>query len=224
MNDLIAESLGDKFGQFINVKGCAAAKRVIENNENSTVAAWSVEYLAEGNSCLVDREYFKGTLASAPYYVCHLSDNEKAASMDYFRKGKIKVAVWDSAFWSVPQTDFIMSANPEAKVIRYKSKQFKTALPSGEVDYKMSTIPKDGESCLIVLGETNEGIVTGKSLGTTSKFSELGYAYVIVGTENVQDTVHESNAWTNRKDTKYSKWDTSYKQVSNFLAEIAEKK
>lgn len=223
MNDLIAESLGDRFGTFINVKGCAAAKRVIENNENSTVAAWSVEYLAEGNSCLVDKEYFKGTMASAPYYVCHLSDNKKAASMDHFMKGEIKVALWDSAFWSVPQTDFIMSANPKAKVIRYKSKQFKTALPSGEVDYKMSTIPKDGETCLIVLGETGEGIPTGKSLGTKSKFSELGYAYAIVGTENVQDTVHNSDAWTNRKDTKYSKWDVSYKQVSKFLNEIADR-
>ena len=223
MNDIIAESLGDKFGQFVNVNGCAAAKRVIENSENPTVAAWSVEYLAEDNSCLVDREYFKGTMASAQYYICHMSDNKKAATMDYFRKGNIKVAVWDSAFWSVPQTDFVMSANPKAKVIRYKSKQFSTALPSGEVDYKMSTIPKDGETCLIVLGDTGEGIATGKSLGTESKFSELGYAYVIVGTEDVQDTVHNSEAWTNRKDTKYGKWDVSYSQVSRFLNEIADR-
>jgi hypothetical protein len=116
-----------------------------------------------------------------------------------------------------------MSANPNAKVIRYKSKQFRTALPSGEVDYKMSTIPKDGESCLVVLGETGEDIATGKSLGTESKFSELGYAYVIAGTENVQDTVHGSDAWANRKDTKYVKWDVSFKQVSKFLNEIADK-
>ena len=223
MNENIAAALGDNFGEFIQVKGCAAAKKVIESSSTPTVAAWQTEYLVKDGKCSVDENLFQGSLASAPYYICHMADNAQAADVNFFKNGDIKVALWDSAFWSVPQTDFIQSVNPKAKVITYKSKPFKTALPSGEVDYKMSTIPKDGEACVAVLGETGEGIPSGKSFGTDSNFAELGYMYSIVGTAEVQKTVHSSDAWANRKDTKYQTQVKSYAETLSFLNEIQSK-
>src|SRR6056300_1218925 len=51
MNENIAASLGDRFGEFVQVKGCAAAKKVIESSDTPTVAAWQTEYLAGDGSC-----------------------------------------------------------------------------------------------------------------------------------------------------------------------------
>ena len=47
--------------------------------------------------------------------------------------------------------------------------------------------------------------------------------YSIVGTAEVQKTVHSSDAWANRKDTKYQTQVKSYAETLSFLNEIQSK-
>jgi len=232
MNANIAAALGDRFGEFIQVKGCGAAKKVIMNSNRTTVAAWDTQYFADQSDgtdgpCSVPEKNFLGTLANAPYYVCHMAENT-TASIEHLKTGNVKVAVWDSAFYAVPQEQFINSINPAAKVIRYKTKPFKTALPSGEVDYKMSTIPSSGEKCIVVLGNTDEGLVTGKSLSPDSPFAEFGYSYTVIGNvpfnkAQFMNNILNSTAWAERKDQKYQSWNVGMQGVKTLLRNISAK-
>ena len=131
-----------------------------------------------------------------------------ASNIDHLLKGKdVKIAVWDSAFWSAAQAKFFEDLNPNIKVIRYKSKPFRTALPSGEVDYKLVSFP--GENPVIaVLGENQYGAKTGEDLLPGHVFADIGYSYLVAGNIDFDYTiVFQSDAWLKRtRDVTYTPW------------------
>ena len=198
LNVILAESLGERFGVFIEVANCVAAKKVIENAKQPIITAWPTERQADGQPCAVDDKYFISTYSNSPYHITYFAGNQEAADINHLLTGDIKIGVWDSAFWYAPQKEFIEALNPKAKVIRYKSKPFRTALASGEIDYKMVSFP--GEDPVIA-------IMNGEELLPEHRFSDMGYSLLLVG--NVQFNmrkIYQSDAWKNRTDKTHQPW------------------
>jgi len=220
LNVILAEALGERFGVFIEVANCVAAKKVMENSKQPVITAWPTERQFGGQPCTVDNKYFISTYSNSPYHITYFSSNEQAADINHLRTGDIKIGVWDSAFWYAPQKEFILSLNPNAKVIRYKSKPFRTALASGEIDYKMVSFP--GEDSVIA-------IMDGESLLPEHKFSNMGYSLLLFGNINVNiESIYESDAWANRRDVTHQPWMRGQfklyklKEVERMLNEIGE--
>ena len=137
----------------------------------------------------LDDKYVLGTFVKSPYHLVYFDDNAEASDINHLLKGEnIKVGVWDSAFWSAAQAKFFEDLNPNIKTIRYKSKPFRTALASGEIDYKLVSFP--GENPVIaVLGENQYGAKTGEDLLPGHVFADMGYSYLVAGNIDFDYTI-----------------------------------
>lgn len=198
LNEIIALSLGERFGEFIQVPNCVAAKKIIENSTTPILTAWPTERQAVGQPCKVDDKFFISTYSNSPYHITYFAGNDKASDINYLLTGEIKIGVWDSAFWYKPQSQFILDMNPKAKVIRYKSKPFRTALASGEIDYKMVSFP--GDDPVIA-------ILDGQGLMKEHKFSNMGYSLLLFGNIDFDiREIYESDAWEQRRDVTHKAW------------------
>jgi len=208
MTTIIAEALGDRLGEVITVKNCVEAKKVFENSPDPVVSVWSTEYQYGGKKCTLADDLIQGTYVKSPYHLVYFTGNEEAADMDFLLKGKdVKVGVWDSAFWSAAQGKFFSDLNPNIKTIRYKSKPFRTALASGEIDYKLVSFPGENQ-VIAVLGENQYDAPTGAELLPGHVFSDLGYSYLMAGNIDFDYSfIFDSSAWTERsRDVTYQPW------------------
>jgi len=221
MNEVIAQSLGDDFGEFINVGNCAQAKRVKETSKSKVLTALPTEREANDSPCNLDNSYLLSTFSNSPYHITYSKDNVPAGELDNFIKGTdIIVGVWDSNFWAPPQTEYLQSINPNIKVVRYKSKPFRTALASGEIDYKIVSFP--GNDPVLA-------IMDGNGLNPGHRFSDMGYSMMFVGnfTYDVQE-VYKTQAWQERKDKTHQQWmpglarDEQVATVEKMLLQISE--
>ena len=207
MNEVIANALGEQFGEFITVENCAQAEKVLKATKNDTVTAWPTEREYGDQPCNLDDSFFISTFSNSPYHITYFAGNDEAADLNFLKTGKaIIIGVWDSAFWSAPQTAFLQALNPNIKVVRYKSKPFRTALPSGEIDYKVVSFPGN-DPVIAVLGENNYNAITGNELLPGHPFADMGYSFLLAG--NVKFDVakiYESDAWANKKDTTHKPW------------------
>jgi len=199
MNEIIAQSLGDKFGEFIKVENCVKATKVIEKSKDKVLTAWPTERESNGNPCNLDNRYLLSTFSNSPYHITYFRGNSEASDLNFLLTGKeVVIGVWDSDFWAPPQTAFLQSLNPNVKVVRYKSKPFRTALASGEIDYKVVSFPGQDPVLAIMDGET---------LNPTHQFSDMGYSMMFVGNfeYNIVD-VYNSKAWKDRTDKTHRPW------------------
>jgi len=221
MNEVIARSLGDDFGEFIKVENCAQAKKVIETSKGKVLTAWPTEREANGSPCNLDNSHLLSTFSNSPYHITYFKDNDSAGELDNFTKGTdIIVGVWDSDFWAPPQTEYLQSINPNIKVVRYKSKPFRTALASGEIDYKVVSFP--GNDPVLA-------IMDGNGLNPEHRFSDMGYSMMFVGnfSYDVQE-VYKTTAWQERKDQTHAQWmphlsrDEQVATVEKMLLQISE--
>tara|TARA_B100001057_G_C22817648_1_gene938118 strand:- start:903 stop:1682 length:780 start_codon:yes stop_codon:yes gene_type:complete len=221
MNEVIALSLGDNFGQFIKAENCVQAKKIISNHKGKVLTAWPTEREAHGSPCNLDNNYLLSTFSNSPYHLTYFEGNDEAADINFLKKGEtVIVGVWDSSFWAPPQTEFLQSINPNIKVVRYKSKPFRTALASGEIDYKLVSFP--GNDPVIA-------IMNGESILPEHKFSDMGYSMMFVGNFSYSvRSVYESTAWQERKDKTHMPWlegqfkEYKIKFVEDMLTDISE--
>jgi len=221
MNEVIAKSLGDNFGQFIKVENCVQAVKVIEQSKGKVLTAWPTEREAEGNPCNLDNKFLLSTFSNSPYHITYFGGNAEASDINFLTNGsEVIVGVWDSNFWAPPQTAFLQSINPNIKVVRYKSKPFRTALASGEIDYKVVSFP--GQDPVIA-------IMDGKHLNIDHKFSNMGYSMMFVGNFDYDiSRVYSSVEWQDRKDSTHQPWmpdlskDEQINRVENMLSAIKE--
>ena len=220
LNNIIAEALGDNFGVFIEVPNCVMAKKIIENSKTPVLTAWPTERQADGQPCKVSDDYFVSTYSNSPYHITYFANNNQAKDLNHLMHGDIKIGVWDSAFWYPPQKEFIRSLNPKAKVIRYKSKPFRTALASGEIDYKMVSFP--GEDPVIA-------IMDGETLLPEHRFANMGYSLLLFGNINFDiEKIYSSDTWRDRRDQTHTPWlrgqfkEYQIKVVKELLQEISE--
>ena len=199
MNEVIALSLGDKFGKFIKVENCVQAKKIIEQAEGKVLTAWPTEREVASSPCNLDNNFLLSTLSNSPYHITYFTGNEEAADLQFFLSGEsVIVGVWDSNFWAPAQTEFLQALNPNIKVVRYKSKPFRTALASGEIDYKLVSFP--GEDPVI-------GVMNGESLLPEHKFSNMGFSMMFVGNFSYSvSSIYQSDAWKKRKDVTHLPW------------------
>lgn len=214
----VQESLGDNFGQRIVVDNCAAAKKIMSSTTNPTVVAWMTELnnpQADGtpNTCALDDDKFVGYLAASPWSICHRTDNA-AATLDALRNDEIRVGVWRSSYYNAQFEAFLNAVNPNAKMIPYKKgSQYRAALAAGELDFSISTLGKDGETCPVVLSTTTEGsaqaTITANELAPGAPYAVSGYNYTLWAANmdgvdiDLLETVYASDAWANRKDNRY---------------------
>ncbi len=215
MNELIAESLGDNFGEFIKVENCLQAKKIIENTKGEVLTAWPTEREAEGSPCNLKNNFILSTFSNSPYHITYFESNTQAADINFLKSGEeVIVGVWDSNFWAPAQTKFLQDLNPNIKVVRYKSKPFRTALASGEIDYKLVSFPGNDPVLAIMNGET---------LLPEHEFSDMGYSMMFVGNffYNVR-AVYRSTAWEQRKDKTHMPWlDGQFRQYKiKFVEEM----
>lgn len=210
----VEKALGDRFGERIVVDNCAAAKKILENSSTPVLTAWMSELQANqadgsAGACALDQSNFQGYLAAAPWSVCHRTDNTQA-TLDYLRTGNIRVGVWQSGFYG-PQFEAFMNAiNPNAKVIPYKKgSQYRAALAAGELDFSISTMAKDGETCPIVLAQevTGDAVTTGEKFAPNAPYNVNAYSYFLAGTAGLKGDfvgmTHASQAWADRRDNRY---------------------
>ena len=207
MQEVIAKSLGDNFGEFIKVENCVQAVKVIEKSKGKVLTAWPTEREAEGNPCNLDNKFLLSTFSNSPYHITYFEGNTEAMEIDFLKTGaEVIVGVWDSAFWAPPQSAFLQSINPNIKVVRYKSKPFRTALASGEIDYKVVSFPGN-DPVIAVLGENSYNKITGKELLPDHPFAEMGYSFLFAGNTNVDvNIIYNSDAWSSKKDLTHKPW------------------
>jgi hypothetical protein len=205
MINVVAEALGDRFGKFIETSNCLQAKKVLENSKTPVATVWSSQTEHGSQPCNLDDSMLLSTFTNSPYHITYFAEN-KEASLEHLKTGKdVKVGLWDSNFWSAPQRQFLIDLNPNIKTIRYKSKPLRTALASGEIDYKVLSFPGK-DPVLAALGENDYGVITGQDLLPGHPFADLGYQYLLVGVGidiDLASTVFESEAWANRRDTTH---------------------
>ena len=207
MNEVVANALGDQFGEYITVKNCVEAKKVLNTAKNKVVTVWPTEREAGDQPCNLNDKLILSTFSNSPYHITYFADNSEAASLEHLKTAdKIVVGVWDSAFWAPPQTAFLQSLNQNIKVVRYKSKPFRTALPSGEIDYKVVSFPGN-DPVIAVLGENTYNAITGKELIPDHPFADMGYSFLFAGNTNVDvNIIYNSNAWSSKKDVTHKSW------------------
>ena len=51
MNEVVANALGDQFGEYITVKNCVEAKKVLNTAKNKVVTVWPTEREAGDQPC-----------------------------------------------------------------------------------------------------------------------------------------------------------------------------
>ena len=212
----IADSLGDQFGERIVVDNCASGKDVLMQTDRPTVIAWYNELQApqadgSPNPCALSKNEFLGYLAGAPWSICHRTDNSQA-TIEYLKTGNIRVGTWQSGYYA-PRFDSIITAiNPNARIIPYKKgSEYRAALAAGEIDFSISTIAKDGETCSVILAPeiTNEAQIRGIDLAPDNQHAILSYTYFLAGVNmdniniDILDNLYSSEAWANRRDDRY---------------------
>jgi hypothetical protein len=220
MNEVIASSLGDRFGKFINVGNCIQAKQILEKTNTPVLTAWPTEREASGSPCNINNDLLISTFSNSPYHITYLEGNEQSADINFLKTSEsVIVGVWDSNFWAPAQTEFLRAINPSIKVVRYKSKPFRTALTSGEIDYKLVSFP--GNDPVLA-------IMDGKSLLPEHKFSNMGYSMMFAGNIPYDvEKVYSGHAWRNRIDTTHEPWLQNLSRtdkltlVEQMLADIA---
>jgi hypothetical protein len=206
MNEVLALSLGDDFGKFISFGNCAQAKKALANTAEQTLTIWPTEREYGDQPCNLDDSFFISTFSNSPYHITYFKDNTKASDINHLLTGEITVGVWDSAFWSAPQTAFLQALNPNIKVVRYKSKPFRTALPSGEIDYKVVSFPGE-DPVIAVLGANDYKAITGNELLPGHPFADMGYSFLLVGNLDYDvSLIFKSDAWNKRKDVTHKPW------------------
>jgi len=229
----VQESLGENFGKRIVVDNCAAAKKVLSNTSNPTVVAWMTELnnpQADGspNTCALADDMFVGYLAASPWSICHRTDNA-AATLDALKTGDIRVGVWRNAYYNKQFEAFLKAMNPNAKMIPYKKgSEYRAALAAGELDFSISTLGKDGETCPVVLSTTIEGsaqaTITASELAPGAPYAVSGYNYTLWAANmdginiDLLKTVYASNAWKNRKDSRYHPFMTDATRVEQLAS------
>jgi len=210
----IADALGDQFGERIVVDNCAAAIQYMKKAKNPVITAMPFESMADQNdgsknACAIDKKHFIEMYASSPWSVCHRSDNT-AATIDALRTSKVRIGVWQNGFYGPRFIKFMEAINPNAKVIPYKkAKMYRAALVAGEIDFSISTVAKDGESCPVILNDKviGDAEMTAAELEPKAPYNVLGYSYFFAGA-NIKGTdipaiVFSSDAWKNRRDQRY---------------------
>ena len=199
MNEVIASSLGDRFGKFINVANCVQAKQILEKTKTPVLTAWPTEREESGSPCNIKDDLLISTFSNSPYHITYLHGNEQAADINFLKTSEsVIIGVWDSNFWAPAQTEFLQAINPNIKVVRYKSKPFRTALSSKEIDYKLVSFP--GNDPVLA-------IMDGKSILPEHKFSNMGYSMMFAGNIPYDvEKVYSSDAWRNRIDTTHKPW------------------
>jgi len=210
----VADALGDQFGERIVVDNCAAAIQYLKKARKPVVAAMAFESMADQNdgsknACAIDKKHFIEMYASSPWSVCHRSDNT-AATIDALRTSKVRIGVWQNGFYGPRFIKFMEAINPNAKVIPYKkAKMYRAALVAGEIDFSISTVAKDGESCPVILNDKviGDAEMTAAELEPKAPYNVLGYSYFFAGA-NIKGTdipaiVFSSDAWKNRRDQRY---------------------
>ncbi len=207
MNEVIANALGKQFGEFITVENCAQAKKALANTAEQTLTIWPTEREYGDQPCNLDDSFFISTFSNSPYHITYFAGNDEAADLNFLKTGKaIIIGVWDSAFWSAPQTAFLQALNPNIKVVRYKSKPFRTALPSGEIDYKVVSFPGE-DPVIAVLGANDYNAITGNELLPGHPFADMGYSFLLVGNLDYNvSLIFKSDAWNKRKDVTHKPW------------------
>tara|TARA_B100000780_G_C21124727_1_gene456011 strand:+ start:3016 stop:3837 length:822 start_codon:yes stop_codon:yes gene_type:complete len=228
----IANALGDQFGEKIIVDNCAAAVQYLKKAKNPVITAMPFETMAKQNdgsknACAIDKRMFIQMYAASPWSVCHRTDNAEA-TINALRNNKVRVGVWQNGFYGPRFIAFMKAINPNAKVIPYKkAKMYRAALVAGEIDFSISTVAKDGESCPVVLNDTlvGDAQITATELEPNAPYSVLGYSYFFAGKNikriDVPAIVFSSNAWNNRRDHRYDVFMTGdskrkqWKAISN---------
>lgn len=211
----IADAMGDQFGEKIIVDNCAAAVQYLKKTKKPTITAMPFESMAKQadgskNACAIDKKYFIQMYAASPWSVCHRTDNE-AATIQALRNSDVRVGVWQNGFYGPRFVKFMEAINPNAKVIPYKkAKMYRAALVAGEIDFSISTVAKDGESCPIILNDriVGDAEITASDLEPKAPYSVLGYSYFFAGANlkgfDVPAKVFSSDAWKNRRDQRYN--------------------
>jgi len=211
----IADALGDQFGEKIVVDNCAAAVQYLKKAKNPVITAMPFESMAKQNdgsknACAINKKYFVEMYAASPWSVCHRSDNA-AATIQALRNGDVRVGVWQNGFYGPRFVKFMEAINPNAKVIPYKkAKMYRAALVAGEIDFSISTVAKDGESCPVILNDTivGDAQMTAAELEPNAPYNVLGYSYFFAGANlkgtDVPAIVFASDAWKNRRDNRYN--------------------
>jgi tripartite-type tricarboxylate transporter receptor subunit TctC len=210
----IADALGDQFGERIVVDNCAAAVQYLKKAKNPVITAMPFESMADQNDgsknpCAIDKKHFIEMYAASPWSVCHRSDNT-AATIDALRNQKVRVGVWQNGFYGPRFIKFMEAINPNAKVIPYKAaKMYRAALVAGEIDFSISTVAKDGESCPVILSDKviDDAEITAMELEPKAPYSVLGYSYFFAGANlrniDIAEIVFSSDTWKNRRDQRY---------------------
>lgn len=212
----IADSLGDQFGERIVVENCASGKEVLMRTDRPTVVAWYNELQSpqsdgSPNPCALPKRSFLGYLAGSPWSICHRTDN-KQATIEHLKTGNIRVGTWQSGYYAPRFESIVAAINPNAKVIPYKKgSEYRAALAAGEIDFTISTLAKDGETCSVVLASelTNESTIRGIDLAPDNQHAILSYSYILAGVNmdkvdiDILDTLYSSEAWANRRDHRY---------------------
>jgi tripartite-type tricarboxylate transporter receptor subunit TctC len=213
----IADALGDKFGEKIVVDNCAAAIAYLKKAKNPVVTALPFESMAKQNdgsknACAIPKKYFINMYAASPWSVCHRTDNA-SATIDALRNGEVRVGVWQNGFYGPRFIAFMKAINPNAKVIPYKkAKMYRAALVAGEIDFSISTVAKDGESCPVVLNDkiVGDAEMIAQDLEPKAPHSVLGYSYFFAGKNvkgiDIPAIVFASESWKNRRDHRYGQF------------------
>ncbi len=77
LNVTLSEALGERFGVFIEVANCVAAKKVMENSKQPVITAWPTERQFGGQPCTVDNKYFISTYSIGTSHITYFSSNKK---------------------------------------------------------------------------------------------------------------------------------------------------
>lgn len=223
--DVVEGALGDRHGERVVLKGCAAAIEYLKNTDRPTItAAYPDMQAGENNPCAVELETFHGYLGASPFYLCVREENKEGA-VDRLMNDDVLIGYADWS-WIRQQTNrLVAEINPNAKAVPYKnSKAYRAALAAGEIDFMVSSLGKDGEYCPVILAPElqNDATVTGGELvpnGVVAK--NFSYSTYLIGANipndgEIQSIVLDSDAWANRVDSRYEAFMTDSNLVEQF--------
>jgi len=210
--DIVSETLGDRHGERIDLKGCAAAIEYLKTTDRPTIATGYPDMQAgDNNPCAVELETFHGYLGASPFYMC-VREEDKEGAIDRLMNDKVLVGYADWSWIRKQSNRLVAELNSNAKAVPYKSaKQYRAALVAGEIDFMLSTQGKDGEFCPVIFAPTlqNDAVITGAELapnGVVAK--DFAYTTYLIGANlpndgEIQALTLGSEGWANRTDTRY---------------------
>jgi hypothetical protein len=223
--DVVEGALGNRHGERVVVKGCAAAIEYLKNTDRPTIAAAYPDMQAgENNPCAVELDTFHGYLGASPFYLCVREENKEGA-VDRLMNDDVLIGYADWAWIRQQSNRLAAEISPKVKAVPYKnSKAYRAALAAGEIDFMVSSLGKDGEFCPVILAPElqNDAIVTGGELvpnGVVIK--DFSYSTYLIGANipndgEIQSLVLGSDAWSNRVDNRYEAFMTDSNLVEQF--------